>query len=525
MVFRRVVLFLFALLGLLYALVLTNDGLEQKLVLAEYWVPKRSQMPFLSGEQQHPDLKLDNSQLEQLAQVDALAEQMQEEANETSKNTSTLPNIIPPAIHIPETRKNESKPPIRGQKSTTGSAARDTVRRERPIRRLTFEREGYEQLQRFYEHCRAIETTGEEVRIFHYGDSQIEGDRISSYLRTRLQKEFGGGGVGLVSAIPPTYPPFGLTVSASRSWKFYSMMPAHRRKKELHYGVMGSVAQFATDGTAPDSTRVDAEIRIRRDPKAGRGMRFAYCNVLFAAREVPCTMRVVVGDSVYFSRTYSESSSLQRAALPVPADASKFSLQWAAASTPDIYGISYETASGIQVDNMPLRGSGGTDFNAISDTMFREVAQVLAPRLILLEFGVNVVPSRLSSYGAYGRQLQQHIERLKQLLPTAAFVLIGVSDMGFKEDESFCSYPNLTLVRNAQRKAALDAGIAFWDTYEAMGGANAVLRWRNTNPPLVTTDYVHFTPRGARYIAELFYTALMDVYANPQEYQPSVTVE
>ena len=103
-------------------------------------------------------------------------------------------------------------------------------------------------------------------------------------------------------------------------------------------------------------------------------------------------MRVVVGDSVYFARTYSESSSLQRAALPVPADASKFSLQWAAASTPDIYGISYETASGIQVDNMPLRGSGGTDFNAISDTMFREVAQVLAPRLILLEFGVNVVP-------------------------------------------------------------------------------------------------------------------------------------
>ena len=31
-----------------------------------------------------------------------------------------------------------------------------------------------------------------KVRIMHYGDSQIEGDRISGRLRERLQKEFGG---------------------------------------------------------------------------------------------------------------------------------------------------------------------------------------------------------------------------------------------------------------------------------------------------------------------------------------------
>ncbi|MFT6964701.1 MAG: hypothetical protein ACJAWV_004443, partial [Flammeovirgaceae bacterium] len=39
------------------------------------------------------------------------------------------------------------------------------------------------------------------IRIVHYGDSQIEGDRITEYLRNRLQKRFGGCGVGM---IPPT---------------------------------------------------------------------------------------------------------------------------------------------------------------------------------------------------------------------------------------------------------------------------------------------------------------------------------
>ena len=38
----------------------------------------------------------------------------------------------------------------------------------------------------------------------HYGDSQIEGDRISGRLRERLQKEFGGNGAGLFAIIPAT---------------------------------------------------------------------------------------------------------------------------------------------------------------------------------------------------------------------------------------------------------------------------------------------------------------------------------
>ncbi|MBK7867070.1 MAG: hypothetical protein IPJ75_08820 [Ignavibacteriales bacterium] len=36
------------------------------------------------------------------------------------------------------------------------------------------------------------------VRVAHYGDSQIEGDRITSFLREFFQKEFGGEGVGYV---------------------------------------------------------------------------------------------------------------------------------------------------------------------------------------------------------------------------------------------------------------------------------------------------------------------------------------
>ena len=38
----------------------------------------------------------------------------------------------------------------------------------------------------------------------HYGDSQIEADRISGRLRERLQKDFGGLGAGAYAVIPAT---------------------------------------------------------------------------------------------------------------------------------------------------------------------------------------------------------------------------------------------------------------------------------------------------------------------------------
>jgi hypothetical protein len=44
---------------------------------------------------------------------------------------------------------------------------------------------------------------GKTYRIMHYGDSQIEMDRISSVLRQNLQTLFGGSGPNMIPAIQP----------------------------------------------------------------------------------------------------------------------------------------------------------------------------------------------------------------------------------------------------------------------------------------------------------------------------------
>jgi len=79
------------------------------------------------------------------------------------------------------------------------------------------------------------------------------------------------------------------------------------------------------------------------------------------------------------------------------------------------------------------------------------------------------------------------------------------------------TYEFLPLVRDALKKATLDNGCSYWDMYEAMGGYNSMPQWVAADPPLAGADYTHFTPRGAKVIANMFYNALMvEMKENPK---------
>ena len=57
-------------------------------------------------------------------------------------------------------------------------------------------------LSKFFQALAEVKTNKSSIRVLHYGDSQIEGDRITDYLRLKLQGQFGGSGPGLISLMP-----------------------------------------------------------------------------------------------------------------------------------------------------------------------------------------------------------------------------------------------------------------------------------------------------------------------------------
>jgi lysophospholipase L1-like esterase len=130
--------------------------------------------------------------------------------------------------------------------------------------------------------------------------------------------------------------------------------------------------------------------------------------------------------------------------------------------------------------------------------------------MILLQFGGNAVPyiSDTAAVKRYGEWFASQIRLFQTILPNAAIVVIGPSDMATKEEQYMITYPMLVPVRNALRQAALNEDVLYWDVFEVMGGAGSMAAWVASSPALASSDHVHFTRRGAKKIASLLLQSL-----------------
>jgi lysophospholipase L1-like esterase len=172
-----------------------------------------------------------------------------------------------------------------------------------------------------------------------------------------------------------------------------------------------------------------------------------------------------------------------------------------------IYGISFESGGGLQMDNIAMRGGSGLIFTSMDNSTQKSMLDQLSPGLILLQYGGNVVPYMNANY--YQRAFKRQLQFFKRTCPDVPVIVIGPSDMSVKEDGVFVTYPGLEKIRDALKNAALESGFGFWDLYEAMGGYNSMASFVHAEPPLASTDYVHFTGTGINLVAEMFYNAIM----------------
>ena len=62
------------------------------------------------------------------------------------------------------------------------------------------------------------------IRILHYGDSQIEGDRITRFLRNRFQQKYSGSGPGLLPCFKPVSENSSMQISTEGPWAKHTVM-------------------------------------------------------------------------------------------------------------------------------------------------------------------------------------------------------------------------------------------------------------------------------------------------------------
>ena len=361
----------------------------------------------------------------------------------------------------------------------------------------------FDALFREMEEAQAQERT---VRVLHYGDSQLEGDRISADVRQGLQERFGGRGTGFFPVLG-NVPSASVAKNASGAFVHYTMYGDSTTLRAGHnrYGMLAQVVQLSGGGSM--------NIHVTRSKTARELVKsFSSVSVLYGRPRRDFSIKVVsdtlkprvtqeTGESGVVLQTWHFSRPVQKASLQFKGSA-------------EIYGVSTDGEGGVAVDNVPLRGCSGTIFTRISKPLMTESLAMADVRLIILQFGGNYMPVTRSTkvIEQYQAQIASQIQYFHEAAPQARILFIGPSDMGKSVNGRVVTWPRLPEMVDSLKATALRNNAAYWDLYRMMGGENSMAQWVKHSPALAGPDYIHFTTAGAQKVGETLTRSLLTYY-------------
>jgi lysophospholipase L1-like esterase len=369
-------------------------------------------------------------------------------------------------------------------------------------------------LGKFFEALSGLKADPKSIHVLHYGDSQIEGDRITDYLRLKLQGQFGGHGPGLIS-LTPIAPSVINKITGSSGWDRYTTFTVKdKRVSHSAYGVLAGFSRFKEYGRRSDSGAATSASLMVTTTKLGGANAMAYSKIklFYGGAQAKTWAEFYDGPALVAADSLEAGGSFRVKEYNRTQGSNVHTFKFSGEDSPDFYGLSLESPTGVMVDNIALRGSSGTFFHQISLSQLRQFYDYLHVKLIILQFGGNALPAIKDHTMAvnYAGYLRGQIAILKKAAPEASILFIGPSDMSIKEGTEYVTYPLLEDMRDAIKKVVLDSDCAFFDMYDCMGGKNSMTGW--VGQKLAATDYIHFSPQGARKIATLLYSALIQEY-------------
>lgn len=349
------------------------------------------------------------------------------------------------------------------------------------------------------------QTGSRTVRVVHYGDSQIEEDRMTQTIRRALQTQYGGGGVGIVPLLQtiPTRTLHQILLMDGRTVSIQQGIPRQlvygpksMRRADGRYGVMGQVA-LMNDSLLRGSEHLSVVL----EPMSKVRNTESYFNRLRVWTDGTVAVVSAAGDTL---------SAAETLVLPDSTTRYTFSLF----GRGQVYGMSLETPTGIVVDNIPMRGCIGTVFRSIDSEQLSAFYRETNTRLIILQFGGNAIPfnEQPSTIRGIVGQLGQQVRYLRACAPEASILFVGPGDMTTLIDGQPTTYPLLPYMDKLLAEMAAKEQVAYYSLYRAMGGQNSMLEWQKRG--WAGADGVHFTRKGAEKAGKRLAEWLLDIPAS-----------
>ena len=374
-------------------------------------------------------------------------------------------------------------------------------------------------LDRFFKRLSELDKGRRDVvRIVHYGDSLIWADCFSKTVKRRFQKDFGEGGRGLVPPVETSATVLQDYFNRTKAEGFSLYMIKHRFRRNDGFHIrpeLNPMVGFTGEGICAVSPK--SEIRLAVQDGFNRWKRvqvFMRPGKHDNPGGAGYTVNLDYGAGKASKIISIEPDSTAAATFDIPpADSVAVTVGGPNGERPVVDAVNLETGRGIAYSTIVRMGIHMSWMNAIPERNLK-VLRTFNPDLMIFQFGIN----EAASLGAFPEftedtlrsQMREWLVKVKQLLPDTDVLLIGPPERLQVYQGSLVPMKETLVVRRVQREEAARAGMAFFDTYEQLGGAGQMLKMVNSG--MAMNDYTHFTFKGGDFAAEGFYDSLMSSY-------------
>ncbi len=339
---------------------------------------------------------------------------------------------------------------------------------------------------------------GAITRVLHYGDSPVTADSITADVRSLLQQHFGDAGHGFVLIAKP--------------WAWYGHRGVEVQGK-------GWLINAATQTRARDGFHGLGGVSFEGDTGASTHFELAEDHALmeihFLRQPGGGVLQVdAPGQTIGSVETGGPTTEPAYQTFPLNPGTRQINLSVERGPV-RMFGVSFERKTpGVIYNSLGLNGGQVQVVVRYFDKpQWTEELEHAHPDLVVINYGTNesIYADYIERY--YPGELRQVIERVKAAVPRSSVLIMSPMDRGQRDSNArITTVPTLPRLVEIQRQMAQETGCAFFNTFQAMGGEGTMARWYDSTPRLVSADFTHPLPAGARKVGVLLDQALESGY-------------
>lgn len=355
-------------------------------------------------------------------------------------------------------------------------------------------------LDSFYQNL--ANTPKRKLKILHIGDSHIQADIFTGFIREKMQEFFGYGGRGFVFPYKAakTHSAYDYKTSASGVWDYTRN---NLREAKFDMGIVG--ATIHTSDSAAGFKIIFREGFIKENFSTLK----LYCKqdsqsfdikLKYSSENNPIYIDCGNNNSKkpYIQINLSKATDTLEFFINKTDTNQKFF---------ECYGIMVENKddNGLLYNSVGINGAGYKSI--LKQTQFGSQLNELDPDLVIIDLGANDFYGGTFRADELENNLQQIVKLIKTNAPNTNIIISNSQDIYYRRKRDIIQCKDFM---DITKKVAFENNCGFYAYFNITGGRNSMNYWYKKG--LAKRDKVHLTTMGYYVRGELFLNALLNSY-------------